>query len=45
MTRALHDGSTAAEASGAFVPVRDEALEGMTEGDPQLAQMWMRGAD
>ena len=41
----LPDGSTAAEATGTFVPVRDETLEGMSEGYPLLARTWMRGAD
>ena len=41
----LPDGTTAAEATGTFVPVRDERLADMSEGYPQLAQTWMRGAD
>ena len=41
----LPDGSTAAEATGTFVPVKDETLAGMSEGYPILAQTWMRGAD
>ena len=40
----LPDGSKAAEATGTFVPVRDDTLESMTEGYPQLAQTWMRGS-
>ncbi len=40
----LPDGSTAAEATGTFVPVRDETLESMTEAYPLLAETWMRGA-
>ncbi len=42
---ALPDGSTAAEATGTFVPVRDEILASMSQGYPVLAQEWMRPAD
>ena len=37
----LADGSVAAEASGTFAPVSNEALAEMSAGYPQLSREWM----
>ena len=37
----LADGSVAAEASGTFAPVTDEALVEMSSGYPKLSREWM----
>ena len=37
----LADGSVAAEASGTFAPVTDEALAEMSSGYPKLSREWM----
>jgi len=40
----LPDGEIAADATGAFKYLGDEALRGMSADYPRLAQEWMRGA-